>query len=518
MSWLTGRFADAENRNDRQTTSATGPPTYWLTRFMILRLLGLVYFLAFLVAANQLVPLIGHHGLSPADLYLHRLDELGGTRNIAFWDVPTLFWFNNSDQALRAVSWIGAAVSFFVLLGYANAVMMFVLWLLYTSIVNVGQVWYSYGWEIQLLETGFIAIFLCPLLDPRPFPRTAPPVIVIWVYRWLIFRIMVGAALIKLRGDACWRDLTCMSYHYETQPIPNRLSWWLHFRPLWFHKLETLWNHFVELIAPWFAFAPRPFRHLSGIVLVTFQMLLIVSGNLSFLNWLTIVPCLACFDDSFWQRLAPRVVLRHWSAAMAQARPAPGQTILACAFTLLVAILSIQPVMNLISPRQIMNTSFERFNLVNTYGAFGSVGRERREIVFEGTSSSTPASGAWKEYEFKAKPGDPYRAPALVAPYHLRLDWQVWFAAMATPGDYPWTFHFVWHLLHNERALSVCSRPILSPTGHPATFAPFSIVIDSHRRRKRMAVGGSAIGLAFGWRRSQPQIRICGALWKRPVG
>lgn len=450
MSSLLRRFARAESDASPHIMQDATMPGYWLTRFMILRLLGLVYLVAFVVAANQLVPLVGHRGLLPADLYLQRLLQITGPRAAAFWEVPTLFWFDSSDHALLVVSWVGAALSLCVLLGYANALMMLLLWVLYTSIVNVGQLWYSYGWEIQLLETGFLAVFLCPLLDGRPFPRIAPPVVIIWLYRWLIFRIMLGAALIKLRGDACWRDLTCMCYHYETQPIPNPLSWWLHFRPLWFHKLGTFWNHFVELVVPWFAFGPRRLRHVSGILLASFQVFLIASGNLSFLNWLTIVPCLACFDDSFWSRLLPRWLVARASTAAMQAGPSSTHTIAAAAVALLVAALSIQPVLNLISPSQVMNTSFDRFNLVNSYGAFGSVGRERNEIVFEGTSSSTPDWAVWKEYEFKAKPGDPRRRPALVAPYHLRLDWQIWFAAMATPSQYPWTLHFVWHLLRNE--------------------------------------------------------------------
>src|SRR5471030_2952050 len=317
---------------------------YHLTRFLLLRLLGLVYFFAFLAAANQLVPLIGHRGLLPADLYLERLGD--------------------SDPSLQIVSWIGLALSLAVLLGYANAIVMLLLWILYSSIVNVGQLWYSYGWEIQLLETGFLAIFFCPLLDWRPFPRCAPPVAVIWLYRWLIFRIMLGAGLIKLRGDDCWRDLTCLYYHYETQPIPNPLSWWLHFRPHWFHKFGAFWNHFVELVVPWFAFGPRPVRHVAGVLLISFQGVLIASGNLSFLNWLTLVPCLACLDDSFWRLVLPGFIVRRAERAAATAEPSRPMEFAALALAVLVAVLSIAPVANLLSSRQRMNTSFNRLHLV----------------------------------------------------------------------------------------------------------------------------------------------------------
>ncbi|HXU79298.1 MAG TPA: lipase maturation factor family protein [Methylomirabilota bacterium] len=426
-------------------------PTYWLTRFIILRLLGFVYFIAFLAAANQIVPLVGQHGLLPARTFLNQVASNVGSRSAGFLEMPTLFWANVSDGFLVVSAWIGVALSLMVTCGYANAILMALLWGLYMSFANIGQLWYGYGWEIQLLETGFLAIFLCPLWEVRPFAGGPPHRYVIWLFRWLIFRIMIGAGLIKLRGDPCWRDLTCLYYHYETQPIPNPLSWWLHFRPHWFHKLGVLWNHLVELVVPWFAFGPRLARHIAGALLVLFQISLILSGNLSFLNWLTAVPALACFDDSLLKRWLPGPIVRRAERAMESAPLSPARERVAMAVAGLVALLSINPVINLLSPGQVMNTSFNRLHLVNTYGAFGSVGQVRFEIVFEGTEDAnlTPQT-VWKEYEFKAKPGDPRRRPAIIAPYQPRIDWQIWFAAMSTPDQYPWTLHFIWKLLHND--------------------------------------------------------------------
>lgn len=454
---------------------------YQLTRFVILRFLGFIYAIAFLVAANQLVPLIGEHGLTPVSHYLERLQSHFGSRTSAISEIPTLFWFGHSDQTLLIVAWIGFGLSVVVLAGYANAILMSILWAMYLSIVHVGQIWYSYGWETQLTETGFLAIFLCPFLDPRPFPKRPPPILVIWLFRWLGFRIMIGAGLIKIRGDSCWRDLTCLYYHYQTQPIPNPVSRYIHFAPHWFHNIETAWNHFIELVVPWFSFGPRVARHIAGVLLISFQIFLIISGNLSFLNYLTIIPFLACLDDTFWEKVLPHALVQRCSHAAARrpgetdssasdrppasellrrgrqadgykkdSQPSLVQFGLAVALTILVAYLSITPVLNLLSPGQVMNSSFDRFNLVNTYGAFGSVGKERNEIIFEGTDSLFLSGAEWKEYEFKAKPGDPNRRPAFVAPYQPRIDWQIWFAAMETPGDYPWTFHFVWKLLHND--------------------------------------------------------------------
>jgi hypothetical protein len=205
--------------------------TYWLTRFVILRLLGGVYLIAFLAAGKQVLPLIGSHGLLPVGLFLSRVGEALGSPLSGFFRLPSLIWLAHSDFFLQSLAWAGVALSCLVVAGFANATLMGLLWVLYMSLVHVGQDWYGYGWEIQLLETGFLAIFLCPLLDPRPFPKREPPVVVIWLFRWLIFRIMLGAALIKLRGDSVWRDLTALYYHFETQPIPNPLSRWFHFLP-----------------------------------------------------------------------------------------------------------------------------------------------------------------------------------------------------------------------------------------------------------------------------------------------
>src|SRR5437016_5661474 len=435
--------------NIRQRLFALGN-SYWLTRFVILRLLGFVYAVAFLVAAIQLVPLIGEHGLTPANHFLHLVQTQLGSRTAGMLRVPTLFWFGISDNALSIFSWIGFGLSLVVLCGYANAILLAVLWAMYMSIVHIGQIWYGYGWEIQLLETGFLSIFLCPLLDGRPFPKCRPPILVLWLFRWLGFRIMVGAGLIKIRGDECWRDLTCMFYHYETQPIPSPISRYLHFAPQSFHKLETFWNHFTELIVPWFSFGPRTARHIAGALLILFQIFLIVSGNLSFLNYLTIIPFLACLDDTLLRHLLPKRLVERAERAAQQSEPSRINNTIALVLSILVAYLSIAPALNLVSHRQIMNTGFNRFDLVNTYGAFGTVGRERDEIIFEGTDDAAiTADTKWKEYEFVAKPGDPNRRPPFIAPYQPRIDWQIWFSAMASPGNYPWTFHFVWKLLHN---------------------------------------------------------------------
>jgi hypothetical protein len=430
---------------------------YHLARFLILRLLGLIYLVGFAIVLFQGLPLFGSQGLLPVGAFTARVAGELGSSGAAFARLPSLFWLGHSDGALMAAAWCGAALSLLVLLGVTNGVVMTALWALYMSFVHVGQDWYGYGWEIQLLETGFLAIFLCPVRTIAPFPAARPAPLVIWLFRWLIFRIMVGAGLIKLRGDPCWRDLTCLDFHYETQPNPNPFSRNLHFAPHSFSAFGVLFNHFVELAVPWLMLLGRHAARIAGCFLVVFQVTLIVSGNLSFLNWLTIVPALACFDDGFLSRLLPRTLAHRAEEAEAEAaRRAPGWrpqlaggAAAVCAIS--VAWLSVPVVTNLCSGHQVMNTSFGSWDLVNTYGAFGSVGRERREIVFEGTTDPSPGPATdWREYAFKCAPCDPVRRPCVITPYHYRLDWQMWFAAMSSPNRYPWTLHFVWKLLHAD--------------------------------------------------------------------
>ena len=426
-------------------------PTYWLTRFVILRLLGAIYAVAFLVAINQIIPLIGTNGLLPADLFLERVRLSLGSNSNGFIRLPSLFWFGHSDRFLLISAWIGFILSCMVLAGYANALILALLWFLYMSFVHVGQDWYGYGWEIQLLETGFLAIFLCPLFDMRPFPKRPPPMPIIILFRCLIFRIMMGAGMIKIRGDDVWRNGTALYYHFETQPLPGPLSRWFHFLPRMVLKFGVWYNFLAELIAPWFIFWPRITRHISGSIIVILQFILLLSGNLSILNWLTIVPALACFDDSFWSKILSRSIVHKAETAINNMEPSTPMKLTAWAATILIAVLSITPLFNILSPRQIMNTSFDPLDLVNTYGAFGSVGQERLNVIFEGTMDDIPDDKAnWKEYIYKGLPVETARRPPQIAPYQLRLDWQMWFAAMSSPEEYPWTYNLIWKLLHND--------------------------------------------------------------------
>jgi hypothetical protein len=348
------------------------------------------------------------------------------------------------------------------------------IYLLYLSFVNVGQTFYAFGWESILLEACFFAIFLGGA-------KTVAQPIPIWLFRWLLFRIMFGAGLIKLRGDPCWRDLTCLNYYYETQPMPNPLSWYFHWAPHWLNKGGVLWNHFAELLVPFFYFLPQPIAGIAGIVTIGFQLTIIASGNLSWLNWLTLFLAFSTLDAKFFSGLvsfrAPTVIAPH-----------PMLEWFHYAIAGLVVLMSIPVVANMVSARQVMNTNFNSLHLVGTYGAFGSITRPRYEVIVEGTEDDgLLPSARWREYQFKGKPGALNYRPAQIAPYHLRLDWLMWFAAMSEYRDYPWFVNLVAKLLEGDAPVLSLLRENPFPRHPPrfvrATLYEYHFTTPEERRR-----------------------------------
>ena len=433
-----------------------------LTHFLFLRCLGLIYCFAFLVFVNQWEGLLGSNGLSPAYLYLESVKE-----SISFWDLPSIFWLYISDSFLFWSGCFGLVLSVLVVCGLTNAIAMFILWALYMSIIHIGQQFYGFGWETLLLETGFLAIFLCPVFDWKPFSEKIPrPTLIFILILWLLFRNMFGAGLIKLRGDAVWTDLTALVYHFETQPIPNPLSWFFHHLPIPILKFGVLFNHFAELIVPFFLFGPRLCRHLAALIIILFQFTLILSGNLSWLNWLTIVQCIPAFDDSRFFVLQKLSLFK----IIPSLKRTKLQLISQLSLCVLIAGLSIFPIHNMLNPDQKMNASFNSLHLVNTYGAFGSVGKTRYQLVFYGTTDTTITdTTVWIPYQFKGQPSLINDRPPFFSPYHYRLDWHLWFAAMSDYRYHPWLVHLIYKLLHNDPIISdlIKHNPFLSS---PPTF------------------------------------------------
>ncbi len=449
-------------------------PDYWLARLVIERGLAIVYLVAFLVAANQFRPLCGERGLLPAPRFLQ------GAR---LRDSPSIFHLHYSDRLFTVLAWVGIALAAVSVAGlpesgpiWLSMVAWFVLWAIYLSIVSVGQTFYGFGWEILLLEAGFLAIFLGT-------SAVSPPTVVIVAFRWLLFRLEFGAGLIKARGDRCWRDLTCLHYHHETQPMPNPLSWFFHHLPSPLHKVEVAANHFAQLAAPLAIFAPQPIASLAGAVIVVTQCWLVLSGNFSWLNLLTIVLAFSAFSNATLGQVL------HVTPPSPAGPPLWYEAVV-IALAALILALSYRPARNLVSSHQRMNSSFDPLRLVNTYGAFGSVTKVRYEVAIEGTEEAQPGTATvWQEYQFKAKPGNPRRRPPQVAPYHLRLDWLMWFIALPGWFDDRWLVPFVGKLLEGDRPTLKLLKANPFPGRPPASIRARVYRYRFSTRQERKATG-----------------------------
>ena len=459
---------------------------YWYSRWLFERALAAIYLVAFIAAAVQFVPLLGERGLEPVGRWVEQ---------VPFRQSPSLFYFLPKDVAFRTAAWLGIVLSVAALTAWpqrlgtlAASSVWAVLWVLYLSFVNIGQTFYGFGWETLLCEAGFFAIFLGGM-------SSSPNIWLLWIYRWCLFRLMFGAGLIKLRGDSCWRDFTCLDYYFETQPMPNPLSWYFHWMPQSVHAAGVAINHFVEVAVPFAYFAPQPFASIAGIVTILFQLVLIVSGNLSWLNWLTIVLCIPLVSDAWL----------HWLPVRPPADVAaePAFHIALYVIAAAVVLLSIAPVTNLLSSRQLMNASFEPLHLVNTYGAFGSITRERYEIVVAGTDARTlTPETKWLEYEFKGKPGDPARLPPLVAPYHMRLDWLMWFESMAPVPQSGWFFNRLAGLLQGDAQTLGLLRTNPFPNAPPhyirAEYYLYKFTTPDERRQNGLWWNRKLVGTFYG--------------------
>ncbi|NNC11020.1 lipase maturation factor family protein [Planctomonas sp. JC2975] len=410
---------------------------YELARQVLERGIAAMYLVAFLSTAAQFRVLLGDHGLQPAPRFVRRMgDRLS----------PTLFRWRYSDRLLIAVAAAGAVLAASVVAGlpqllpsWAPMVAFLLIWLGYLSIVDVGQTFYAFGWESLLLEAGFAAAFLGA-------NDQAPPWVMIVFVRWLVFRLEFGAGMIKIRGDRSWRDLTALYYHHETQPMPGPLSWFFHHLPRWFHRIEVLGNHFAQLVVPFFLFAPQPVASVAAAIVILTQLWLVASGNFAWLNVLTIILAFGAVSDPVAHAVIPampehtdHLVTPTWFF------------VVICVVGILLLWLSWWPLKNLFARRQLMNASFNRWHLVNAYGAFGSVTKERYEVIVEATDSNDWHTAVWREYEFKGKPGDPRHWPRQFAPYHLRLDWLMWFLALGSRGE-DWFYPLLQKLLEADPA------------------------------------------------------------------
>ena len=408
--------------------------TFYFSRWLFLRLLGCIYLIAFLSLWVQIHGLVGSNGILPADQFLSAVRQQVGASGYHL--VPTLFWLNPSDLCLHLLCAGGVVLSLALIAGFFPMWSLVGLWGFYLSLVSIGQAFLSFQWDVLLLETGFLAIFLAPLhiRDTRAFqPSTA----FLWLSRWLLFRLMFASGFVKLASDEVWRNLTALNFHYETQPLPTSIAWYVHQLPEWFQKISVLGMFAVELVIPFLIFAPRRLRAVGCIGLVGLQVLIILTGNYCFFNLLTIALCLLLIDDVTWKRLLPERLMPP--IRLPEQPPHRYRRVCIAVVAVFLFLLSgIRFSGQLFRETWIPDVAWiTPFRSVNTYGLFADMTESRPEIIVEGSNDGI----TWETYEFRWKPGDLKSAPKWVAPHQPRLDWQMWFAALQ--GDYQNTYWFL---------------------------------------------------------------------------
>jgi hypothetical protein len=510
-----------------------GPATqtdYVLSRWLFLRLVGLVYLVAITSLWVQVDGLVGSRGILPAADCLQSAKQQLGSE--CYWRLPTLCWLGASDAVLHGLCALGDIVALLLMIGMAPIPALVLLWMIYLSLSVVGQTFLSFQWDTLLLETGFFAIFLAPgTMLPgigvrlKPVRRASEPVdfgtiawirrarrpivpfkfpvfsqslareispnpVARWLLWWLLFKLMFLSGITKLlSGDATWRALTAMDVHYQTQPIPNWVSWYAHQLPGWWQKMTVGGTFAAELIVPFLIFAPRAFRHVACLLLVLLQVGIGVTGNYGFFNLLTIVLCVPLLDD----RLLVRFVPRRWAATLPppQPRPSLGTWKRIAVYGPLLILLTLSfmtflrelvrtqdrdklpsAVVTLLDgcDRYILSWGepyvlewINPFRTINGYGLFRVMTTERPEIVIE----ASPDGIHWTEWEFRWKPGDVRRSPRFVAPHQPRLDWQMWFAALNPPSARYWLGSLVQRLLEGSPEVAGLLEASPFPEGTP---------------------------------------------------
>jgi predicted DCC family thiol-disulfide oxidoreductase YuxK len=429
------------------------PPKYFWARKWFLRLLGLVYLIAFVSLWVQIDGLIGSNGILPVRRFLSAAHEQLGDRALSI--LPTLCWFNSSDAFLHFLCGGGVVLSILFIAGIAPAICLIALFVFYLSLTVAGQTFLSFQWDNLLLEAGFLSIFLAPwqlwLRRGRDSPVSRAG---LFLLKFLLFKLMLMSGVVKLTsGDDCWWNLTALDYHYWSQPLPTVFAWYADKGPEWFKHFSVAFCLVVEIIVPFFIWAPRRLRLIACSLLVFLQIAIAITGNYCFFNLVTIALCLLLIDDAVVASPSRGVVLSRSGVTATERRGYNLPMYGAVALIIFTLPLNAGLIFSAFEPAaqmpEIIRSAYERiepFRIVNGYGLFRVMTKERGEIIIEGSTDEVD----WRPYEFKWKPGDVMRAPAWCAPHQPRLDWQMWFAALEPPEQNPWLTGLLVRLFQNK--------------------------------------------------------------------
>jgi len=441
-------------------------PTYFWARRWFLRALGVIYLIAFVSLWAQVDGLVGSDGMSPINQFLPAVRaQIGGD---AYTLLPTLCWFNSSDAFLHFLCGGGVLFSLLLIVGLGPAVSLVALFVSYLSLTIAGQIFFNFQWDVLLLETGFLSIFVAPWrLWPRelslwPGSSTSATAPVsragLFLLKLVLFKLMVMSGVVKLTsGDASWWNLTALDYHYWSQPLPTVFGWWADKNPEWFKHFSVAFCLVVEIIVPFFIWAPRRLRLAAAGLMIFLQLAIAITGNYCFFNLLTIALSLLLIDDGVVG--LDRRAVRDQSAGAPGGRALPDRL---CSYGGIGAIVVTLPInlwlifsafKPLARPPRVLANVYERleaFRIVNGYGLFRVMTKDRCEIVLEGSADGID----WLPYEFQWKSGDVKRAPGWCAPHQPRLDWQMWFAALESPRENPWFIALIFRLLQGSHDVS----------------------------------------------------------------
>lgn len=403
------------------------PDDYTIALSLFPRLLGAIYFFAFGAFLFQIKGLLGTNGILPMGEHLKWVK--GRFPKKCYWLIPSLFWFNSSDKIQMTVVALGTALSVLLMLGFFPSLILLLLYLLYLSIVSAGQDFLGFGWEGFLLEITINAFFISLTSTPNPF---------LWVsLNLVLFRFYFQGGAVKLQSrDPNWRNMTGVFFHYQSQPIPNMVAWYVYKLPMWFHKFSTFMMLFTEILIPFGMLGPDWMRFGVFVLFAGLQWAIWVTGNFSYLNHLSVVLSVILLSNAYlpWFEIPP-MEPASW--------PIYGLCSLVGCFLIALQLLQLW---QHFFPNVLFNSwlkIFSPYHLANRYGIFAVMTTKRYEIVFEGSDDNQ----IWKEYAFYYKPSEVDRRPRRISPYQPRLDWQAWFLPFASPNDQPWLYSFIFHLL-----------------------------------------------------------------------
>ena len=414
-----------------------------VTSWLFLRLLAIIYFIAFASLAVQINGLVGPDGILPFQEFLDNVYQRFGSD--AYWRFPNIFWFNAGDLALHGATFAGIVLSVSLFLGLYERLSLILMYVLYLSLTMAGQTFLTFQWDVLLLESGFLAIFLAAY----------PSLLVVFLLEWLLFRLRFLSGISKLlSGDPSWFSLKALDYYFETQPLPHIGSWYAHHLPEILLRTGTGLTLFAEIIVPFFIFLPRPFRIVAAVITIILQLLIIATSNHNWINILTIVLCLFLLDDKIISRILPKKLGEAIVQKTSGRKPGWGFALAMMGSVVFAA--SLVTMYDHLIGKNLPPRVFEMANVVRHYGlghvyhVFPTMQTERQELEIQGSNDGRE----WKTYVFKYKPGPIDRAPVFNLPHQPRLDWLMWFVPPKFPDQLYWFDRFMRKLAQGEEKVT----------------------------------------------------------------